>query len=148
MKERQPQKEKLTDKQELFCRFKANGKTGSDAYRAAFNSKASNQVLSQKACILGAMPKIQARIEELKAPEKDNYIWTRNIAVMHLLKIVESEIPAFALGAIKELNVMHGFDKPLPSANEADEDPIGITVTVHDARKPTAQAVSQQQEIH
>ena len=136
------QRDKLTNKQELFCRLKAMGKTGADAYRGAFDSKAKDQTIYQKASILMATPKIKDRIKEICQSEEQTYLWTRNMAVMHLLKIVEDGVAAYAIGAIKELNVMHGFDKPLPSTNEADENPIGITVTVHDARK------IQPQEIH
>lgn len=149
MAEQPPEKKKkLTDRQNLFCRFKAKGKSNADAYRDAFNNKAGDPNIHQKASVLMAMPKIQERIKELQAAEGREYIWTRNMAIMYLIEIVENEVAAFALGAIKELNVMHGFDKPLPGVNEADEDPIGITVTVHDARKPTAQAATQPQEVH
>lgn len=142
------QRNKLTKSQEMFCRLKALGKTGADAYRESFNSNAKDQTIYQKASILMAMPKIKNRIAELQKSETQTYLWTRNMAIMYLLEIVEKKVPAFALGAIKELNIMHGFDKPLPTANDSDEDPIGITVTVHDARKLTAQAATQLQEIH
>ena len=141
-------KKKLTDRQNLFCRFKVRGKSNADAYRDAFANNGDLSNVSIKASQLMAMPKIQERIKELQAAEGREYIWTRNMAIMYLIEIVENEVAAFALGAIKELNVMHGFDKPLPGVNEADEDPIGITVTVHDARKPTTQAATQPQEVH
>ncbi len=128
----------------MFCRLKAIGKTGAVVYRESFNSNAKDQTIYQKASILMAMPKIKDRIKELQKSEDQTYLWTRNMAIMHLLEIVEKKVPAFALGAIKELNIMHGFDKPLPTVNESDEDPIGITVTVHDARKSQVQS----QEIH
>ena len=128
-------KEKLTDRQNLFCRLRANGQTCIDAYKAAYNSNAKSQIISQKASALMANPKIKERIAKLQGISKQDYLWTRQMAVMHLINIVENEVAAFALGAIKELNMMHGFDKPIPTPENGDELPMSITVTINDARK-------------
>ena len=128
-------KSKLTDRQNLFCRLRANGQTCIDAYKASYKSNAKSQIISQKASALMANPKIKARIAELQGVSKQDYLWTRQMAVMHLINIVENEVAAFALGAIKELNMMHGFDKPIPTPENGDESPVSITVTINDARK-------------
>lgn len=59
---------KLTAKQEKFCRGIVSGMTGKESYIAAYNTKASDQVIYNESNKLLMREDITKRIEELKKP--------------------------------------------------------------------------------
>jgi phage terminase small subunit len=60
---------KLTAKQERYCLAYIETGKGTDAYRLAYNAeKMSNEAIKAESGKLMAMPKIKARIAELRAP--------------------------------------------------------------------------------
>lgn len=59
----------LTQKQEAFCIAYIETGVGSDAYLKAYATKSNNRnVIKTQASKMLAMPKIRARLEELRAP--------------------------------------------------------------------------------
>ena len=105
----------LTAKQEAFAQAVAGGMNQSDAYRASYDaSKTKPEVVSVKASQLMADGKVSVRVSELKAELAAKRLWTREDSVTELAEIArgaESK-PAEKVAAIKELNVMHGFNAP------------------------------------
>lgn len=61
----------LTPKQEKFCRCIVSGMTAKDAYTAAYDTKASDQVLYNESSKLMLRDDIQARIKEIRKPLED-----------------------------------------------------------------------------
>lgn len=60
-------RQKLTEKQEAYCRARASGKNQSDAYREAYpNQHLKPEILWKKASELEAKGKVQGRIEQLQ----------------------------------------------------------------------------------
>lgn len=105
----------LTAKQEQFAQGIAAGLNQSDAYRAAYDaSKTKPEVVSVKASQLMADGKVTVRVAELQAALADKQLWTRIDSVTELADIargVESKVTD-KIAAIKELNLMHGFNAP------------------------------------
>ena len=59
----------LTAKREKFCQEVASGKSQAEAYRLAFNADNSKEeTVHQEASRLMAIPKVSARVEELREP--------------------------------------------------------------------------------
>jgi phage terminase small subunit len=105
----------LTAKQEAFAQAIASGMNQSDAYRAAYDaSNTKPEVVSVKASQLMADGKVTVRVASLRKELADKHLWTRQDSVTELAEIargVESK-PAEKVAAIKELNIMHGFNAP------------------------------------
>lgn len=105
----------LTAKQEAFAQAVSGGMNRSDAYRSAYDaSKTKPEVVSVKASQLMAGGKVAVRVAELQAALADKQLWTRIDSVAELADIargVESKA-AEKIAAIKELNLMHGFNAP------------------------------------
>jgi len=105
----------LTAKQEAFAQAVSGGMNRSDAYRSAYDaSKTKPEVVSVKASQLMADGKVAVRVAELQAALADKQLWTRIDSVAELADIargVESKA-AEKIAAIKELNLMHGFNAP------------------------------------
>ena len=105
----------LTSKQEQFAQAIASGMNQSDAYRAAYDaSKTKPEVVSVKASQLMANGKVTVRVASLQAELAEKQLWTRQDSVIELADIargVESKA-AEKIAAIKELNLMHGFNAP------------------------------------
>jgi len=105
----------LTAKQEQFAQAIASGMNQSDAYRKAYEAggmKASS--VTEKASELAANVKVTSRVTELQAELAEKQLWTRQDSVTELAEIargVESKA-AEKIAAIKELNLMHGFNAP------------------------------------
>jgi hypothetical protein len=117
----------LTAKQENFGQLVADGKTLTDAYREAYNSKASARVMAVEASRLKAMLKIAARIAELRRQSADERTLTRTSKRRILAGIAEDgKSPAQArIGAIKTDNEMTGDNAP-----EKTEIRVGPTDTL------------------
>ena len=87
----------------------------SDAYRAAYDaSKTKPDVVSVKASQLMADGKVAVRVNQLRADLADKQLWTRQDSVAELADIAKGSESKAAekIAAIKELNLMHGFNAP------------------------------------
>ena len=106
---------KLTAKQEAFAQAVAGGMNQSDAYRSAYNAgKMKAETVQQVASRMMADRKVSARVESLKAALESKGLWTREKSVKALASIADGgEAKATEIvAAIKELNLMHGFNAP------------------------------------
>lgn len=127
--------QKLTPKQEKFCQCIADGMNQSDAYRASYNSsKMSDRILWVRACEVASNSKVSARITELKASLAKKQLWTREMSVKILSSIALKSASGDnnKIAAIRELNLMHGFNAP-----GGDDDyvlPVNVTIQVKNAR--------------
>lgn len=105
----------LTAKQEQFAQAVAGGMTQADAYRSAYDaSKMKGNSIHVNASKMQANAKVALRVAELRAAVADKALWTRLDSVTELADIArggESK-PAEKIAAIKELNLMHGFNEP------------------------------------
>jgi phage terminase small subunit len=105
----------LTAKQEQFAQGLADGMNQSDAYRAAYDAGGMKpSSVTEKASELAANVKVTSRVAELQAALADKQLWTRADSVTELAYIArggESKA-AEKIAAIKELNLMHGFNAP------------------------------------
>jgi hypothetical protein len=108
----------LTPKQENFAQCVAKGMTQSDAYRTAYNVSpdTKNESINVNASKLMADTNISQRVAELKEQISAKSLWTREMSVKALAKAYkiaeQRENSSGMTGAIKELNVMHGYNAP------------------------------------
>lgn len=107
----------LTEKQDAFAKAIASGSNQSDAYRAAYNAeKMKPETVWSNASRLLNDSKVSARIAELKAELAKKALWTREMSVKALIKAYkiaeESGSASGMTGAVKELNLMHGYNEP------------------------------------
>lgn len=104
----------LTPKQEKFAQEVASGKSQADAYRAAFDcAKSSQTTIIKRASELMANRDISGRVEELKAQLSEKALWTREDSVNALLGVLKNpDKQRDIVAAVKELNLMHGFEAP------------------------------------
>ncbi len=126
---------KLTNKQESFAQSIASGMNQSDAYRSAYNTaKMADKVIWTNASMLANHNKVLIRISELKAALVTKILWTRERSVDVLSKIAEEDIykGGEKVAAVRELNLMHGFNEPIKI------DPLigDRTITITRATKP------------
>lgn len=104
----------LTPKQELFAQNVASGKTQADAYRAAYNAgKMKDATIISKASILMADGNIRARVAEIKKTLENKQLWTREMSVRALMGAYKEGSPSVKVSAVKELNLMHGYNAPI-----------------------------------
>lgn len=105
----------LTAKQEAFAQAVSGGMNQSNAYRSAYDAgNMAPKTVTEKASALAADGKVSARIAELKAALATKVLWTREDSV-HTLREIATDSEAKAaekVSAIKELNLMHGFNAP------------------------------------
>ena len=106
----------LTHKQEKFAQCVADGMTQADAYRAAYSAgKMKADTVQQAASRLMADSKVAARVTGLRDDLAAKALWTREDSVKTLAAIArggESKAGEI-VSAIKELNLMHGFNAPI-----------------------------------
>lgn len=105
----------LTAKQEAFAQAVSGGMNQSDAYRSAYdagNMKA--ETIQNNAYKLMNDNEVAARVTELKSELATKALWSRERSVQALANIADgSEAKANEIvAAIKELNLMHGFNAP------------------------------------
>jgi phage terminase small subunit len=106
----------LTSKQEKFAQCVADGMNQSDAYRAAYSAGGmKDNSVNVNASKLMADAKVSLRVTELRKALADKALWTREDSVLTLAAIARNgESKAGEIvSAIKELNLMHGFNAPL-----------------------------------
>ena len=105
----------LTAKQEAFAQAVSGGMNQSDAYRSAYDAgNMKPDVVNVKASQLAANGNVSVRIAELKAALASKALWSREDSV-HALREIATDSEAKAaekVSAIKELNLMHGFNAP------------------------------------
>ena len=106
----------ITAKQEAFCQALLAGKSQSDAYRDAYNTKPSSTAgaIAVSASQLMSDPKITLRIAELRKADAEAVCWSRRQSEEVLRDIALSEAikPSERIAAIRELNTMFGYKAP------------------------------------
>ncbi len=104
----------MTAKQRAFADGVLSGKTGSDAYRAAYDSKGNNRLVAEKASRLSRHPEIMAYLAQERAKTAKRAEWTRDDMLQTLREIAETkDAPKSArTGAIAQASRMLGFDAP------------------------------------
>jgi phage terminase small subunit len=120
---------KLTAKQEAFCQAIADGMGQADAYRIAYDAEGMKDgTVYPKASRMMNEGKIRARIDELKAQVADKQLWTREMSVKGLIQAYriaqEAKTSTGMTAAVKELNVMHGFNEPTKLSVDVKFKPI------------------------
>ena len=108
---------KLTAKQEAFAQGIADGLGQGDAYRMAYDAEGmKDSTVYSKASILMNDGKIRARVDKLKAMVVEKQLWTREMSVKGLIQAYriaqDAKTSTGMTAAVKELNVMHGFNEP------------------------------------
>lgn len=108
---------KLTSKQEAFAQAIADGLGQADAYRVAYDAEGmADSTIYPKASRMLNEGKIRARVDELKAMVVEKQLWTREMSVKGLIQAYriaqDAKTSTGMTAAVKELNVMHGFNEP------------------------------------
>lgn len=108
---------KLTAKQEAFAQAIADGLGQADAYRIAYDAEGmKDSTIYSKASIMMNEGKIRARVDELKLQVAEKQLWTREMSVKGLISAyriaLEAKTSTGMTAAVKELNVMHGYNEP------------------------------------
>jgi hypothetical protein len=120
---------KLTAKQEAFCQGIADGLGQADAYRMAYDAEGmKDNTIYSKASVLMSDGKVAARVAELKAQVAEKQLWTREMSVKGLMSAYRIALEAKAstgmTAAVKELNIMHGYNEPTKLAVNMHFKPI------------------------
>ena len=108
---------KLTAKQEAFAQAIADGMGQGDAYRMAYDAEGmKDSTIHPKASRMLSEGKIRARVDELKSMVVEKQLWTREMSVKGLIQAYriaqDAKTSTGMTAAVKELNVMHGFNEP------------------------------------
>ena len=108
---------KLTAKQEAFAQAIADGLGQADAYRMAYDAESmKDESIYPQASKLMKNPKVATRVGELKAQVADKQLWTREMSVKGLISAyriaLEAKTSTGMTAAVKELNIMHGYNEP------------------------------------
>jgi NH3-dependent NAD+ synthetase len=108
---------KLTAKQEAFCQAIADGMDQATAYRIAYDADGmKDDSVYQNASKLMKNAKVAPRIAELRSQVQEKQLWTREMSVKGLIQAYriaqEAKTSTGMTAAVKELNVMHGFNEP------------------------------------
>jgi|GEM_PF-6882276 len=126
---------KLTAKQEEFAKLVAAGSNLSDAYRKAYNANYSNNVMKVRGYETSTNPNVAAKIKELKNEVKQLELWRKEDSIRALISVVnEPSRPSDVVAAVKELNMMHGFNAAMELKHIGDADkPIKIDLSISPA---------------
>ena len=109
--------DKLTAKQEAFAQAIADGLGQADAYRMAYDAEGmADSTIYPKASRMMNEGKIRTRVDELKSMVVEKQLWTREMSVKGLIQAYriaqDAKTSTGMTAAVKELNVMHGFNEP------------------------------------
>ena len=120
---------KLTSKQEAFAQGIADGLGQADAYRMAYDAEGmKDESVYPQASKLMKNPKIATRVAELKSQVAEKQLWTREMSVKGLMSAyriaLEAKSSTGMTGAVKELNIMHGYNEPTKHSVELKFKPI------------------------
>jgi hypothetical protein len=102
----------LTAKQEAYCQGIADGMGQADSYRAAYDAgdmKENSVYVNASKLMKNA--KIAQRIVELRAGVQEKQLWSREMSVKALMQAFHEGTGAVKVAAVKELNVMHGYNE-------------------------------------
>ena len=105
----------LTPKQEAFAQAVVSGLSQSDAYRKAYDAaKMKPETVQNNAYKLVGNNDVATRIAALRKALESKGLWTREKSVLALAAIADGTEakPTEIVAAIKELNLMHGFNAP------------------------------------
>jgi len=110
----------LTPKQEAFAQGLASGLSQSEAFRQAYPKALAwkNATVWRKASLLAGHGDVQARVDQLRQEIADLDLWTRKDSVRVLREVADGDKGAERVQAVKELNLMHGFNEPVKVAVE------------------------------
>ncbi len=119
----------MTAKQEAFAQGIADGLGQADAYRMAYDAEGmKDSTVYSKASIMMSEGKIKARVDELKAQIAEKQLWTREMSVKGLMSAyriaLEAKTSTGMTAAVKELNIMHGYNEPTKHSVELKFKPI------------------------
>lgn len=108
---------KLTAKQEAFAQAIADGLGQADAYRMAYDAESmKDESVYSQASKLMKNPKVATRVTELKSQVVEKQLWTREMSVKGLMSAyriaLEAKTSTGMTAAVKELNIMHGYNEP------------------------------------
>jgi hypothetical protein len=106
----------MTPKQEKFAQCVADGMTQADAYRTAFDVRANTkpETIVANASRLMADSNVSARVNELKTQLSAKALWTREMSVAALQDVLYNpDRQSDKIAAVKELNLMHGYNEPI-----------------------------------
>jgi len=120
---------KLTAKQEAFAQGIADGLGQADAYRMAYDADGmKDSTIYSKASVLMSDGKVAARVAELKAQVAEKQLWTREMSVKGLMSAyriaLEAKTSTGMTAAVKELNIMHGYNEPTKLSVDVKFKPI------------------------
>jgi hypothetical protein len=120
---------KLTAKQEAFAQGIADGLGQADAYRMAYDAEGmKDNTIYSKASVLMSDGKVAARVAQLKSQVAEKQLWTREMSVKGLMSAYRIALEAKAstgmTAAVKELNIMHGYNEPTKLAVNMHFKPI------------------------
>jgi hypothetical protein len=120
---------KLTAKQEAFAQGIADGLGQADAYRMAYDAaNMKDETVYPNASRLMSNSKVLARVAELKSQVAEKQLWTREMSVKGLMSAYRIALEAKAstgmTAAVKELNIMHGYNEPTKLAVNMHFKPI------------------------
>ena len=108
----------LTPKQERFAHEVASGKTHADAYRVAFDVRATTKPATIQANAYKLMnnTEISTRVDELRAAIAERVVWTLADSLDVLSTIAKGldadAKPSDKVNAVKAINAMIGLDAP------------------------------------
>ena len=105
----------MTPKQEKFAQCVADGMTQADAYRASYDCEnSSDQVIHNEASILMQSREIAMRVAQLREQLSAKALWTREMSVAALQDVLYNpDKQSDKIAAVKELNLMHGYNEPI-----------------------------------
>jgi hypothetical protein len=87
-----------------------------------------DNTIYSKASVLMSDGKVTARVAELKAQVAEKQLWTREMSVKGLMSAYRIALEAKAstgmTAAVKELNIMHGYNEPTKLAVNMHFKPI------------------------
>jgi phage terminase small subunit len=120
---------KLTAKQEAFAQAIADGLGQADAYRFAYDAEnMKDETVYPNASRLMNNSKVAARVAELKSQVVEKQLWTREMSVKGLMSAyriaLEAKTSTGMTAAVKELNIMHGYNEPTKVAVNMHFKPI------------------------
>lgn len=121
--------DKLTAKQEAFAQAIADGLGQADAYRFAYDAEQmKDETVYPNASRLINNSKVAARVAELKSQVVEKQLWTREMSVKGLMSAyriaLEAKTSTGMTAAVKELNIMHGYNEPTKVAVNMHFKPI------------------------
>ena len=107
----------LTPKQTAYADAILDGKTGSDAYRTAYDTRGNNRVVARKAADLKKHPGVKTYLNKLRAESQTEKVLSRHRVLEVLSAMVENTTlaPRDQIKAIDCLSKLQGWYAPQKS---------------------------------